>query len=153
MQEVWVHLFNNRQALDVSRLGEFDGWLATLARRKCLDLLRKQGRLKSTAAAAELDALADQEPEVTRDPMEQRDIAVAVDQLKKTLEPQWRDFFELHFVQGLDYAEVAERLAVSRLRCKYMKKVLTARARKSRPLLQALGRWPPSHKEDGPHAS
>ena len=76
-----------------------------------------------------------------RDAAEQQEIADAVAAFKARLEPKWSDFFDLCFVQSFSYPEIATKLSVSRLRCKYMKKVLVARARKNRRLMETLDRW------------
>ena len=41
MQEIWAQAYRNREALSPERLGSFSGWLAVLARRKCIDLMRQ----------------------------------------------------------------------------------------------------------------
>jgi hypothetical protein len=66
------------------------------------------------------------------------------------LRPSWREFFELSFVQGLDHEAVRERLGLGRLRCKYMRQVLAARARRSPALLTALGRQVEKAGDDAP---
>ena len=119
----------------------FESWLATLARRRCLDLVRSPP--EPSAAGPEdpeellawLDAPGEQGPAAERN-----ELARAVEGFRTGLRPAWRDFFDLHFVQGLPYPEVAQRLSVSRIRCKYMKKVLAARAARDVGLLAALGR-------------
>lgn len=141
MQEIWLHVFRNRASLDLERLEAFPGWLAVLARRRCIDLLRsapvRAESLDDEAQALDwLHAAPNQ-----GDAAELKDIEAAVKHFQDSLKPAWRSFFDLHFVQGLEYAEVADRLGISKLRCKYMKKVLAARARKNIALLTALGRF------------
>jgi RNA polymerase sigma-70 factor (ECF subfamily) len=146
MQEVWVHAFRQREALDPERAAQFDGWLLTLARRKVIDVARQIGRQPTPVEEAE-ELPDDGAPAV--DAVERRELGEAAAAFAERLEPDWRDFFELHFVQGLEYAEVAQRLSISRLRCKYMKKVIAARARRYRPLLEALDRMQ-SRGDDAP---
>jgi hypothetical protein len=55
----------------------------------------------------------------------------------------------MYFVEGLDYEEVSRRLDIGKLRCKYMRKVLALRARRSRPLMAALGQL---REAEGRHA-
>ncbi len=145
LQEIWLHAYRQRETLDPGRLDSFEGWLATLARRRCLDLLRRAPGAGEEPAGAE--ELAGHGP----DPQRQAELAQvrqAVDQFAGKLKPGWRSFFQLHFVEGLGYEEVAARLNISRLRCKYMKKVLAARARRNPGLAEALGR----RRERGGHA-
>jgi RNA polymerase sigma-70 factor (ECF subfamily) len=138
MQEVWTHVFRNREALDLARASSFSGWLAVLTRRKCIDLLR---RADDPAEVSEEEALEwiGQEPEQEAK-VEHDELEAAVREFKQKLEPRWREFFELCFVRGLDYEEVSARLSISRLRCKYMRKVLSTRARKNARIMAALGR-------------
>jgi RNA polymerase sigma-70 factor (ECF subfamily) len=141
MQEAWVHVFRRREALDVNRLEAFPGWLAVLARRCCLDLRRIP--MTQFASADEEEALALSEARPDDDPrrqLEAAELKAAVARFVAALEPVWRTFFELHFVQGQDYADVAAELGISKLRCKYMKKVLAARARADPAMRAALGR-------------
>src|SRR5687767_14266264 len=43
MQDVWVHIYNHRASVDPDRAASFTGWLATVAGRRCIDLLRARG--------------------------------------------------------------------------------------------------------------
>lgn len=135
MQEVWLHVYAKRASLDVERWAEFPGWLSTLARRRCVDLLRQPG---APIPVEDVEALAasEEQPDVILD----RELREAVDAFKTKLEPDWARFFDLCFVQGQPYEEIAGQLGIAKLRCKYMKKVLIARARRHRPLMDALGR-------------
>jgi DNA-directed RNA polymerase specialized sigma24 family protein len=72
--------------------------------------------------------------------VELAELSAAVEAFRARLEPHWQRFFTLYFVQELDYAEVAATLRISRLRCKYMKKVLLRKAQQSAALAEALGR-------------
>lgn len=140
MQEIWVHAFKQRESLDPERVASFPGWLAVLARRRALDLLRAAGQ---PGVAVEEDSALESlvsppEQEIAAELVELRE---AVESFAGKLKSAWRQFFDLHFVEGLDYEEVAQRLSISRLRCKYMKKVLAVRARRNPALMAALGRY------------
>ena len=151
MQEIWVHVFRGREALDLGRLDTFSGWLAVLVRNRCLDLLRRPVPPESIGTAEEAAALdwleGNPEQEAT---VERAELRQAVAAFTERLKPMWRDFFELHFVQGLDYTAVGGRLGIGKIRCKYMRKVLAARARRSRALLAALGRHAATGGGDAP---
>ena len=141
MQEIWLRAFQKRAALDPSRAAELPGWLATLSRHACVDLLRRAPRerpLPTAEGEAEVELAADAEQPAL---VEARELGEAVVAFEAQLEGPWRAFFRLHFVEGIPYEEIAQRLDISRLRCKYMKKVLAARARESVALLAALGRY------------
>ncbi len=139
MQEVWTHVYRNREALDLERASSFSGWLAVLTRRKCIDLLRKTDEAAEATEEEALDWLAAAEPE-QQSQVENHELDEAVREFKHKLQPRWREFFELHFVRGLDYEEVCERLGIYKLRCKYMGKVLAGGARKNARIMAALGR-------------
>ncbi|MHB1844861.1 MAG: RNA polymerase sigma factor [Deltaproteobacteria bacterium] len=141
MQEVWMQLFEKREALDPARAEEVSGWVAVVTRHRCLDLLRRAPHER--VAAEPLDEGVGPQPMEAEQTAaaEARELSSAVVAFEAKLSGHWRDFFRLHFVEGLPYEEIAERLAISRLRCKYLKKVLAARARKNVTLLAALGRY------------
>lgn len=134
MQEVWLHIWKNRGAIDADRAAEVSGWIAVVARRRCLDMLR------GPPTPLALDDVAEPAAEASVDFAEVKQIHAAVAAFTDRMRPQWSAFFDLHFVQGLPYEDVAARLKISKLRCKYMKKVLAARARKNTALLAALSR-------------
>ena len=141
MQEVWVHAFKKRESLDPSRLDEFGAWFTALARNRCIDLLRREGRdigpdIENPARVLEKVPTAPAQEQA----VENNELNDAVEAFLKKLEPQWRMFYELNFVLGLGYNEISERLSISRTRCKYMKRVLVGRARRNARLLAALDR-------------
>lgn len=136
MQEVWLHVFKNRAAVDVDRVDAFPGWLSVVAKRKCLDIVRRR---RPETGALEDDAPAEQDD--PRDAAERGALLRAAAEFEERLKPSWRPFFRLCFVEGASYQEIEARLGYGALRCKYMKKVLAAKARKNRALLEALGRW------------
>jgi len=147
MQEIWMHVWKHREALDLARAASFSGWLAVLARRRCIDLLREPrdpalaGEATEAEALAWLGTAAEQESSVEGD-----ELGEAVRLFKQKLKEPWREFFELHFERGLDYEEVCGRMGISRLRCKYMRKVLAMKARRNAKIMAALGR--PEAKRD-----
>ena len=141
MQEIWAQAYRQRESLDPQRLSEFAAWLATLARNRCVDLLRKQGREIGPGfddpqrGLESLPANGAQERAV-----ETADLRAAVDEFAGKIPAKWRSFFDLHFKKGLGYEEISKQLGISRARCKYLKRVLVKRARKNMKLMEALGR-------------
>ncbi len=139
MQEVWLHVYRNRAAFDLDRLTELPGWIAVLARRRCLDLVRKKQpdvRPFDEGAHAPVEDAPDGPGLVER-----KALLLAVDAFEARLAPAWRAFFRLCFVDGHSYQEIGAQLGYGALRCKYMKKVLAQKARKNRGLMEALGRY------------
>ena len=142
MQEIWAQAFRRREALDPWRLDEFGAWLKALARNRCIDLLRKESREIGPDYEDPSKALDHvQTPPTQEQAVETTELNDAVEAFKAKLRPMWRSFFELHFVEGLRHIEIADRLSISRARCKYMKSVLIRRARRNSRLLAALGRY------------
>jgi RNA polymerase sigma-70 factor (ECF subfamily) len=147
VQDTWVHVFEKRASVDAQRNQQFAGWLVTVAQRRCIDVLRRQGSLQgmeSRVAALPPEPLPD-----AHDVVEDRQVLQAVEAFKALLKPRFREFFELHFVQGLPYAEIEARVGLGPLRCRYMKKVIALRARNNRALMTALGRH---RAREGSHA-
>ena len=141
MQEIWALAYRQRENLDPQRLSEFAAWLATLARNRCVDLLRKEGREigpgfdDPSGDLESLPANGAQERSV-----EASDLQAAVDEFSRKLPGKFRSFFDLHFKKGLGYREISKQLGISRARCKYLKRVLVKKARKNAKLMEALGR-------------
>ena len=138
-QEVWLHVLNHRHQIDRDRLESFPGWVSVVARRCCIGMRRRSGGeplVHDDGATAE--AIAGDES--AEQGVAERELRREVDGFTARLRPQWRRFFELHFVEGLAYPDVARQLSISTARCKYMKRVLTARARRHRPLRAVLER-------------
>lgn len=165
MQEIWLHIFRQRETLDPERYESFSGWLAVLARRRCIDLVRGSREANARAAAASSDAAEDLADDLLdaaaaaawlaarpeqESAAETAELMREVEAFRLRLQPRWRSFFDLYFVEGLDYEAIAKRLAIGKLRCKYMRKVLALRARRSKPLMAALGRFAAA---EGRHAS
>jgi RNA polymerase sigma-70 factor (ECF subfamily) len=141
IQDIWVHVFKQRESLDPARLAEFGAWLTALCRNRAIDLLRKEGR--TIGPSAEDPVLAVERiqtsPAQVR-AVEDAELRAALQSFKERLKPRWQTFFALHFVEGLGYPEVMTRLSISQARCKYMKRVLVRRARRDERLTSALGR-------------
>lgn len=138
MQEIWLHIFRQRETLDLDRREAFSGWLAVLARRRCVDLLRRAADPSEDSEESALQWLAD--PPEQEEAAEYADLLRAVESFRARLKPLWQKFFDAYFVEGLDYEQVGRRLAIGKLRCKYMRKVIALRARRSHALMSALGR-------------
>lgn len=150
MQEVWLKAYRQREALDPERLEQFAAWLAVMTRRTCIDLIRKQGRRPDLSRGAELEADFGAEPASQERAVEIAEVRIAVDGFRQRLKPKHKEFFDLHFVQGLDFEQIGNQLGVSRSRCKYLRRAVIGHAKRSPGLRAALaGLW----KEGGSHAS
>ncbi|MEW5851030.1 MAG: sigma-70 family RNA polymerase sigma factor [Myxococcota bacterium] len=143
-QEVWVHIFQHRHLVDPARAASFPGWLSTVSFRKCVDLRRRRREEGFTFTQDFSQVVQSPEQEPTT---QNRELLQVAAEFMRRLPQQQREFFEMHFLQGLDYAEVGQRLGIGKLRCKYLKRVLAMRARRNRPLMEALGRLASTRKE------
>jgi RNA polymerase sigma-70 factor, ECF subfamily len=140
LQEAWLQVLRQREAFDADRADELDRWIAVVVKRRCIDLLRAAGRRPADADAEGPEATeASATAPAQEDALESAELRAAVDAFKTKLKPGWREFFELHFVEGRSHPETAEALGVTVARSKYMKRVLVGRARKNRLLMEALG--------------
>lgn len=137
---VWLHAYERRADVDPDRHASFAGWLATLARHRSIDRLRKQGR-QIGPDFDDPQRVLDVRPsgEDAEQSLRRKELADVLLVFAAKLEPDWRAFFELHFLNDLDYGQVEEKLGIGLRRCKYMKKVLAEKARRHAPLRQALG--------------
>lgn len=106
MQEIWMHVFRNRQALDLAQAETFSGWLAVMVQRRCIDLLQQRAEPLHSALDSEvsdgaelwMSSAADQDQN-----LEAAELLAAVQLLRSKLKPTWRAFFELYFIEGLDF--------------------------------------------------
>ena len=136
VQDVWCHVFEKRGAVDPARFAEFEGWLATVAQHRCIDRLRRARLVPGDGGAVDAEQIPTPPHQDTV--VAERELADALAAFKARLKPAFATFFELHFVEGLSYAEIASRMSISTLRCRYMKRVLALRAQRSRVLMNAL---------------
>jgi len=140
MQEIWAHVFRNREAIDPSRPDDLPGWVAVLSHRRCVDLLRARN---PAAPLPDDPTVALEAMEIRATPehaAEEAALAAAVGRFRDGLDPAWRLFFDAWFVKGLALPEVAAALGISRIRCKYMRKVIASKARRDRAIMAAIGR-------------
>lgn len=142
LQEIWLQAWSQRERLDPGRLDEFAAWFSVLARRRCIDLVRRARRREGREESRPEERLETGSPEALPQhrAAELRELEQAVEAFKERLKPDWRPFFELVFVQGEECAEASRALGLGRLRGKYLKRVLAGRARRSPALRAALDR-------------
>lgn len=142
VQEVFLLLHRQREAIDPVRSVQLAGFILTLARRRMLDLLRSR-RKEAPAEELKDDALADD----SQAPLQQAAEAELVELLKRfeeKLNPKYRSYFRAVFVEGRDFDEAREALGLSRLRARYLKLVLLRALRRHLPLLEYLGKRGPA---------
>lgn len=140
VQEGFLALHRQREHIDPMRPDELKGWAFTVARRRMIDILRGRG-----AVPASMEALGDSvdweddapSPSDVAQHQQLRDLLQA---FQSKLKPAYRAFFYAVFVEGRDFDEAREVLGLSRLRARYLKRVLLGRLRRHGPLVAALGR-------------
>lgn len=135
VQEAFVHLYRQRMQIDPLRADEFQGFVATLARRKMIDLFRARRPADAEPPPEGADETADPEKEAAN-----QQLRALLAQFEERLKPGFRAFFRRVFVEGEDEALARAALGVGSLRAKYIKKVLLGRLRQHRPLLDFLDR-------------
>lgn len=139
LQEIWLHVFRHREAVDVNQLEAFPGWLQVLARNRCIDYARRRGREQREVPDETVEAVL-VDVATPYDPVEAAQTRAAVERLKAQLKnDEQRRFFELHFEKELSVVEAARALGIGEARAGYLKAAIVKRARKSRGLRQALG--------------
>lgn len=138
VQEVFLLLHRQREAIDPLRAAELPGFVLTLARRRMLDLLRlKQKEAPSDELTDE--AWADHSQEPLRQ-VEDAELAALLKQFEEKLKPAYRTYYRAVFVEGKDFDEARAVLGLSRLRSRYLKMVLLRALRRHQPLLEYLGK-------------
>ena len=116
-QETFLRAF---QKLHSFRDGSFRGWLLRIAQRLCLDELRRRKRrqalpLELPDAEGNEYSLADWQIEQSETPEELAEGSITLHLIHQSLEqlsPDYRSVITLVDVQGFDYAQTAEVLAI-----------------------------------------
>ena len=119
-QEVWLDVYRKRHRFDVNRAEEMGGWLRTVARHRCLDLLDAAGVRPPAAGDDDAAQLAGPDPEPQVGVAE--DIRAALQRFVAALDEEERRVFELCFVEERPHEDVAKLLGISERRSKYLKK-------------------------------
>lgn len=110
-----------RTALDRISSFEWRGagllhWLAAIARRKCLERLRKDGRAEQKAALEELEALPDPAPSAEAEMIRMetlRHLSERVRVVLGALNPRYAEVLRIRLLEGVPRAECAVRLGVT----------------------------------------
>jgi RNA polymerase sigma-70 factor (ECF subfamily) len=106
VQEIFTDLWRSAGRFDPSQ-GSEKVFVATIARRRLIDRLRRVSNQGTTAPTEELDTLTWADPGIHAETCaEAQTAARAVMQLR----PEQRQVLELALLQGLSHAEIAEAL-------------------------------------------
>jgi len=136
VQEVFILLWNRRLELDPLRADGVPGFVGTLARRRMIDLLRSRGR----HVPDEL-TVAEGLPDLSPGPdgaAETRQLLEVLSRFEAKLSGDWKTYFRAVYVEGQDPLVARKALGVGALRAKYLKRVLLARLKRHKPLLELL---------------
>src|SRR5262249_44976538 len=98
-QEAFLAAFANLSGYDSSRAA-FSTWLFTIARNRCMNLLKRRRPM----ALNELDVVADAAP---TDPIVSQEISQQLDRALAALSVEQRSAFVLAEIEELPYAEIA----------------------------------------------
>ena len=121
-QEVWLEIYRKRQRFDVNRSAELHGWVRTLARNRCLDLLAATGVRPPAHGSEDAAELPGPDPEPRAGVS--GEIRAALERFTARLGEEERQAFVLCFVEERPHEEVARVLGISERRSKYLKKKL-----------------------------
>ena len=138
VQEVFLLLHRQREAIDPLRSAELPGFVLTLARRRMVDLLRAR-RIEPPAVELQDDAWADE----TEAPLQQAadaELLVLMRRFEEKLKPAYRAYFRAVFIEGKEFDEARDVLGLARLRARYLKLMVLRALRRHPPLLQYLGK-------------
>lgn len=116
-QETFLRAF---QKLHLFRDGSFRGWLLRIAQRLCLDELRRRKRrhtmpLEVPDAEGNEYSPADWQAEQSESPEELAEGSITLSLIHQSIEhlsPEYRSVIILVDLQGFDYAQTAELLAI-----------------------------------------
>ncbi len=138
VQEVFLLLHRQREAIDPLRSAELAGFILTLGRRRMVDLLRAR-RTEPIAQELQDDAWTDE----TEAPLQQAadaELRELMSRFEEKLKPQYRAYFRTVFIEGKDFDEARDVLGLARLRARYLKLMVLRALRRHPPLLEYLGK-------------
>lgn len=109
VQDLFVHLFQNRESLVIS--SSIKSYLFQATRNRCLNLIRKDQtkRKHLDLYQAEQESSEDMEARIMETELENR-----IFQIVENLPPQCRNIFTLSRVNRFSNAEIAEQLQISK---------------------------------------
>ena len=108
-QQTFLQAWRNSDRFDVGR--DFAPWLATIARRSALDIVRRERRRPSSP----LDDADPADSALTTDGPDAADIEItwALRRAIESLSPEERPVVELQHLEGLTHTEIADRLGIA----------------------------------------
>lgn len=109
VQDILLTIHSVRQTYDPTR--PFGPWLATIANRRIIDRLRRQGRLRSreTVLTAEHETFSNSQSKIEDELSDQRELRAAVD----SLPPGQRQAIHLLKLEELSLKEASARTGLS----------------------------------------
>jgi len=113
-QETFLRVYESLAGFKVHR--KFSAWIYRIATNLCIDLLRKQGRIRIQSTDQPVPGTEDFYPEIPspRPPTEavalRRQLQAQLQRLIASLPPKYRAVIVLRYVQDLAYQEIAEIL-------------------------------------------
>ncbi len=111
LQDVFVRVWNKAASYrGESAPTQALAWVLTIARNRCLEILRRRGVNDGEWNDTEAHVIADERPTPEQDAMHAETARSIADCLRDLEEPQ-RQVIELAYYDGLSYAEAARRLA------------------------------------------
>jgi len=138
IQEAFLLLHRQKEAIDPLRAHELSGFVLTLARRRMLDLLRARGQQPAAEEVRDEHWVDETEAPFAR--AAESELVLLLERFEQRLKPAYRPFFRAVFVEGRDVDEARDALGLKRLRARYLKMVLLRALRRHQPLQDYLGK-------------
>ena len=108
VQETFLEVWRRAGDYDVSR-GELASWIASMARSRCIDRVRR-ARVRSRYAQQEASAAPEGVPDRLDDAVAMKEQAQRVRRLLDELPKEQREALELAYFEGLTQQQIAERI-------------------------------------------
>jgi RNA polymerase sigma-70 factor (ECF subfamily) len=108
LQEVYVQIWEKAEVFNPN-LGKPISWAIALTRNRALDKLRSARRREAGAKRLEENSV-DEPLSAGTMALDRKELAAAIENAMKKLEPNKREAIRLAFLQGLPHSEVAESM-------------------------------------------
>jgi len=136
-QEAWLQIFRVRHRVDVNRHKELRAWARTVAKNRCLDLLKARRRRPEVPVAEVSPCPGDRDDAEVEE--RRARLRRTLDRFVECLGSEERRFFRLCFAEEFTHEELARRLDITVRQSKYRKKKLLARMLGNAELRDAAG--------------
>lgn len=110
VQETFVRAYE--RLADYDPAFRFHAWIYTIARNRCLNLLRRRKTWGFLSISHDPEGPAIASPESADAEVESNELATVLEECRRSLPPDHREVFDLRHADELTYAEIATALGV-----------------------------------------